>query len=112
MATVAATDWIARAVDERAKGFIELSDQIWDNPELRWREFDSIAAQQEAAAGAGFRISANVAGIPTAFSAEYGSGGPLIALLGEFDSLAGLSQESGVARPQPDPANTSGNGQG
>jgi aminobenzoyl-glutamate utilization protein B len=111
-ATVAATEWIAKAVDERAKGFIELADRIWDNPELRWQEFDSIAAQQEAAAAAGFRITESVAGIPTAFSAEYGSGGPLIAILGEFDSLAGLSQESGVAQPQPDPANASGNGQG
>ncbi|HEY2287147.1 MAG TPA: amidohydrolase [Streptosporangiaceae bacterium] len=107
-----ATDWIARAVDERAKVFIELSDQIWDNPELRWQEFDSVAAQRDLAASSGFRITGNVAGIPTAFCAEHGSGGPVIAILGEFDSLAGLSQESGVARPQPDPANTSGNGQG
>jgi aminobenzoyl-glutamate utilization protein B len=106
------TDWIATAVDERADGFIELSDQIWDNPELRWQEFASIAAQKDMAAAAGFRITENVAGIPTAFSAEYGAGGPVIAILGEYDSLAGLSQESGVARPQPDPANTSGNGQG
>src|ERR1700722_6031279 len=112
MATVAATDWIARAVDERAKGFIELSDQSGDNPGVRWQEFAPTPAQKDMAAAAGFRITENVAGIPTAFSAEYGSGGPLIALLGEFDSLAGLSQESGVARPQPDPANTSGNGQG
>jgi aminobenzoyl-glutamate utilization protein B len=109
---VAATGWIARAVDERAKGFIELSDQIWDNPELRWQEFGSVAAQKDVAAAAGFRVSGNVAGIPTAFSAEYGSGGPLIAFLGEYDSLAGLCQESGAARPQPDPASTSGNGQG
>ena len=54
---MAATEWIARAVDERAKSFIELSDRIWDNPELRWQEFDSVAAQQDMAAGAGFRIS-------------------------------------------------------
>src|SRR5580692_7219499 len=106
------TDWIASAVDERADGFIELSDQIWDNPELRWQEFASIAAQKDMAAAAGFRVTENVAGIPTAFSAEYGSGGPVIAILGEYDSLAGLSQESGVAARQPDPANGSGNGQG
>jgi aminobenzoyl-glutamate utilization protein B len=109
---VTATELIARAVDERAKDFIELSDRIWDNPELRWEEFGSTAAQRELAAGARLRITESVAGIPTAFSAEYGSDGPLIAILGEYDALAGLSQESGVARPQPDPANTSGNGQG
>jgi len=61
------TDWIALAVDERAESFIELSDHIWDNPELRWQEFGSIAAQKEKAAAAGFRITENVAGIPTAF---------------------------------------------
>lgn len=109
---VTATEWIAQAVDERAKKFIALADRIWDNPELRWAEFASVAAQREAAAEAGFIITDSVAGIPTAFCAESGSGGPVIAILGEFDSLAGLSQESGVARPQPDPANTSGNGQG
>jgi aminobenzoyl-glutamate utilization protein B len=109
---VRATEWIAQAVDQRAKDFTELADRIWDNPELRWTEFRSVAAQKAAAAEAGFAVCDNVAGIPTAFSAEAGTGGPLIAILGEFDSLAGLSQESGVARPQPDPANVSGNGQG
>jgi aminobenzoyl-glutamate utilization protein B len=109
---VGATEWIARAVDERARDFTGLADQIWDHPELRWAEFSSVAAQQQAAAAAGLAVTGNVAGIPTAFWAEAGSGGPLIAVLGEFDSLAGLSQESGVARPQPDPANASGNGQG
>ena len=97
-------DEISRAVDERGKEFIALSDQIWDNPELRWNEFASIAAQIQVAERAGFTIQRQVAGIPTAFSAEYGTGGPVIAILGEYDSLAGLSQESGVAARQPDPA--------
>src|ERR1700733_1245610 len=105
-------DEISKAVDERGAEFTALSDQIWDNPELRWNEFASVAAQIEVAERAGFTIQRQVAGIPTAFSAEYGTGGPVIAILGEYDSLAGLSQESGVAARQPDPANESGNGQG
>ena len=105
-------DEISKAVDERGEEFTALSDQIWDNPELRWNEHDSMAAQIQVAQRAGFTIQRQVAGIPTAFSAEYGAGGPVIAILGEYDSLAGLSQESGVATRQPDPANTSGNGQG
>src|ERR1700733_10376771 len=105
-------DEISKAVDERGEEFTALSDQIWDNPELRWNEFAAVAAQVEVAERAGFTVQRQVAGIPTAFSAAYGAGGPVIAILGEYDSLAGLSQESGVARPQPDPANTSGNGQG
>src|ERR1700733_2033064 len=105
-------DEISKAVDERGEEFTALSDQIWDNPELRWNEHDSMAAQIEVAERAGFTIKRQVAEIPTAFSAEYGNGGPVIAILGEYDSLAGLSQESGVAARQPDPANGSGNGQG
>jgi aminobenzoyl-glutamate utilization protein B len=105
-------DDISAAVDERASEFTALSDQIWDNPELRWNEVDAVAAQAAAAERAGFAIQREVAGIPTAFYAEYGSGGRVIAVLGEYDSLAGLSQASGVAERQPDPANQSGNGQG
>lgn len=105
-------DEISKAVDERGGEFTALSDQIWDNPELRWNEFASVTAQIEVAERAGFTVQRQVAGIPTAFYAEHGTGGPVIAILGEFDSLAGLSQESGVAVRQPDPANESGNGQG
>ena len=105
-------DEISAAVDEHGKEFTALSDQIWDNPELRWNEHDSMEAQVQAAERAGFTVHRQVAGIPTAFFAEYGSGGPVIAILGEYDSLAGLSQASGVATRQPDPASTSGNGQG
>ncbi|MBQ1798587.1 MAG: hypothetical protein IIZ89_04370, partial [Muribaculaceae bacterium] len=45
----------------------------------------------------GFRITENVADIPTAVIGEAGEGGPVIAFLGEYDALPGLSQESGVA---------------
>ena len=64
-----ATELIARAVDERAKDFIELSDRIWDDPELRWTEFGSTAAQRELAAGARFRITESVAR-PCAFTSN------------------------------------------
>src|SRR3984957_16814273 len=105
-------DEISKAVDERGEEFTALSDQIWDNPELRWEEFDSMAAQIQMAERAGLTIQRRAVGVSTAFSAEDGDGGPVIAIRGEYDSLAGLSQESGVATRQPDPANESGNGQG
>lgn len=92
--------------------FVRLSDEIWDHPELRWEEFTSVAKQIEAAEEEGFRITRDIGDIPTAFSAEQGEGGPVIAVLGEFDALAGLSQASGVATPEPDPNNTSGDGAG
>jgi aminobenzoyl-glutamate utilization protein B len=39
--------------------------------------------------------------MPTAFAAEYGSGSPIIGFLGEYDALAGLSQQAGAAQPAP-----------
>src|SRR4051812_49934920 len=48
----------------------------------------------------GFRITENVAGIPTAVMGEAGDGGPVIAILGEYDALPGLSQVAGIAEPK------------
>lgn len=40
----------------------------------------------------GFKVEGNVAEIETAFVASYGSGKPVIAILGEYDALLGLYQ--------------------
>ena len=40
-----------------------------------------------------FNIESGVANIPTAFIASYGNGLPIIAILGEYDELPGLSQQ-------------------
>ncbi|EKT78232.1 aminobenzoyl-glutamate utilization proteinB [Rhodococcus opacus M213] len=92
--------------------FTELADAIWDTPQLRWAEFDAVERHTALAEKNGFQITRTVTGIPTAFTAEYGEDGPVIAFLGEYDGLAGLSQRSGVTTKTPDPANTSGNGHG
>ena len=60
----------------------------------------------------GFRVTENVAGIPTAVMGEAGEGGPVIAILGEYDALPGLSQEAGVAEPRPLPGSGLGHGCG
>ena len=103
---------LARLIDELAPRYTALSDAIWDDPELRWEETASAERHIELARAEGFRITPAIGGVPTAFSAEAGSGEPVIAVLGEYDALAGLSQESGNPERTPDPANTSGNGQG
>ena len=41
----------------------------------------------------GFEVTENVADISTAFMATYGSGKPVIGILGEFDANAGISQK-------------------
>jgi len=48
----------------------------------------------------GFRITENLADIPTAMMGEAGEGGPVIAILGEYDALPGLSQVAGIAEPK------------
>jgi aminobenzoyl-glutamate utilization protein B len=103
---------LSELVDRHGDEYVALSDQIWDRPELRWQEHGSVDAQIACAETAGFRITRGVAALPTAFCAEAGNGGPVMAILGEFDALAGLSQAAGATEPQPDGANQSGNGQG
>src|SRR5580700_11307999 len=101
---------IWRLVDDKKDGFIELSDRVWGTPELNYGEFRSAAEHVAMLEREGFRITRNVAGIPTAVIGEAGEGGPVIAVLGEYDALPGLSQEAGVAEPKP--VAEGGNGHG
>ena len=84
------TQWL----DDNGASFIEISDQVWHFAETRYRESRSAALLAETLEAAGFTVERGVAGIPTAFVAEYGRGGPVIAILGEYDALPGLSQEA------------------
>jgi aminobenzoyl-glutamate utilization protein B len=94
-------DWLAQAINEQRDTFTAHSDEVWEYAELRFQEHKSVAAQTAIMEAEGFRITPNVAGIPTAFMAEAGSGSPIIGFLGEYDALAGLSQQAGAAQPQP-----------
>jgi aminobenzoyl-glutamate utilization protein B len=106
------TDEIWRLVDAKQDGFIDLSDRVWGMPELCYSEFRSCAEHTAMLELEGFRVTRNVAGIPTAVMGEAGEGGPVIAILGEYDALPGLSQEAGVAEPKPLPGNGYGHGCG
>ena len=90
--------------------FITLSDHIWDIPELRYDETQSSIAHARILEKHDFAVTRNVSDIPTALMGESGEAGPVIAFLGEFDALAGLSQEAGVARHKP--LEPGGNGHG
>ena len=87
-----------RHVDASKERFIDLSDRVWAIPEVCYTEKRSVAEHVAELQHQGFRITQNVADIPTAVIGEAGEGGPVIAFLGEYDALPGLSQESGVAR--------------
>src|SRR5271167_4084591 len=103
---------IWRLVDAKQDEFNALSDRIWETPELCYGEFKSCAEHTAMLREQGFRVTENVAGIPTAVMGEAGEDGPIIAILGEYDALPGLSQEAGVAEPRPLPGDGYGHGCG
>lgn len=72
----------------------KLQKTIWANPELGFLETNSSGLLQEHLTEKGFTVESGVAGMPTAFVASYGSGGPVIGILAEFDALPGLSQDT------------------
>ena len=88
-------------VDAKAPEYIELADRVWGTPELAYGEHRSVAEHVAMLEREGFRITRDVAGIPTAVMGEAGDEGPVIAILGEYDALPGLSQQAGVAEPLP-----------
>ena len=97
-------------IDAHANTFTAISDAIWDEPELSLKEFKAAALYTDALEKLGFTVQKNLCGIETAFSGSYGSGHPVIGILGEFDALSGLSQQSGVAEAQS--VTPGGNGHG
>jgi aminobenzoyl-glutamate utilization protein B len=103
---------IWRAVDQHRERLIALSDRVWGMPEVCYTEARSVAEHTAELTAQGFRVTENVAGIPTAVMGEAGEGGPVIAILGEYDALPGLSQAAGVASHQPVEAGGHGHGCG
>ncbi len=87
-------DAMLRKMDERAEHFGQLSRRIWEFAEVGYKEKQSSDLLKSELRAAGFQLQENVAEIPTAFVASYGGGKPVIGILGEFDALPGLSQES------------------
>jgi aminobenzoyl-glutamate utilization protein B len=83
---------IAAALDARFAHYTSVANQIWSLAEVGYRETQSSALLQSELRNAGFAVRAGVAGIPTAFVAEFGSGKPVIGILAEFDALPGLAQ--------------------
>ncbi len=95
------SEQIWQIVDQKGPDYIALSDRVWGMPELAYGEHRSVAEHIAMLQQEGFRITRDVAGIPTAVMAEAGESGPVIAILGEYDALPGLSQQAGIAEPRP-----------
>ena len=99
-------------VDEHAALFESISDEIWENPELSLTEYKAAALYCEKLRALGFAVTEKLCGIETAFSGSFGSGGPVIGILGEYDALSGLSQTAGETQPAPLVPGGSGHGCG
>lgn len=85
---------IIKNLEGKAAAYAGIAQQIWGFAEVGYQEVQSSALLQKTLADAGFTVQANVAGMPTAFVATYGTGKPVIGILGEYDALPGISQEA------------------
>ena len=103
---------IGALVQDRKQAYTAMSDRIWGFAEPRFQEYDSSRLQQEYLKARSFSIRADLAGEETAFIAEYGSGKPVLAFLGEFDALSSLEQEADSTERRPVPGKTNGHGCG
>jgi aminobenzoyl-glutamate utilization protein B len=83
---------VIQSVDNHANDLIGISDKIWAAEETAFNEIQSSKFLADYAEANGFKVERGVAEMPTAFVATYGSGSPVIGILGEFDALPGLSQ--------------------
>ena len=106
------TDRIWQLVDDHQDAFIALSDRVWGMPELNFQERRSAAEHVAMLKESGFRVTEGVGGFPTAVMGEAGEDGPVIAILGEYDALPGLSQEAGATEHRPLPGDGTGHGCG
>lgn len=97
------------SVEKHEANLIEISDQIWALAETAFEEDESSKLLADYTERQGFTVERGVAGMPTAFVATYGSGRPVISVLGEFDALPGISQK---AQPTKEPLNEGAAGHG
>ena len=89
---------ILKFLDGRYDQTTSIAKQIWHHAEVGYQEHQSSQLLQDTLKTEGFTVEAGVAGIPTAFVASYGSDGPVIAILAEFDALPGINQSAPPVR--------------
>ena len=98
---------IGKNLDREKDRYADIAKQIWDWAELGYQEINSSNLLAQTLEEEGFTLQRGLAGIPTSFIAEYGSGSPVIAVLAEFDALPGISQK---AIPTKEPVIEGGSG--
>ncbi len=104
--------FVRGAAERKFSVISDLNRRIWQAAEGGYEEKESCRAIVEALRQERFQVTEGAGGIPTAIEATFGSGRPVIGILGEYDALPGLSQQAGVAEPCPVPGKTWGHGCG
>ncbi len=99
-------------IDVKKELLFQMSDQIWEHPQVAFCEDYAAGLFCEVLEQEGFQLERGLAGMPTAFSGAFGQGGPVIGFLGEFDALPNLSQEAGSTNQRPVVAGGPGHGCG
>lgn len=86
---------ILTAVQRSQEQLFRIATELYHNPEVGLQEFKAADLLTGTLEQAGFRVDRGIAGMPTAFRAEWGSGGPTVALLAEMDALPGMGHACG-----------------
>ncbi len=89
---------VAAFVEEGRDTYADVALRIWELAEVGYQEHRSSALLQQLLRESGFEVEAGVAGMPTAFVATYGRGGPVLGILAEFDALPGITQTASPER--------------
>src|SRR5260221_12527006 len=100
---------IVQSVALHQTELIKLSDEVWAYAEFALKEYKSSKVVADYARAQGFSVKRGVAGMPTGFIAEFGSGKPILGIMGEYDALPGISQK---AQPTKEPLNLGAPGHG
>ncbi len=93
-AAQADTAEVLASIEARSEQSADTARKLWEWAEVGYQEEKSSGLLQQQLRAQGFSIEASIAGIPTAFVAEYGKAGPVIAILAEFDALPGINQDA------------------
>lgn len=100
------------AIEARKDDFTRASDNIWAYHEMAFQEKKAAAELTGMLEKEGFSVEKGLAGIETAFKGTWGSGAPVIGILGEYDALSGLNQKAGTAKKEPEEPGAPGQGCG
>lgn len=103
---------IYASVQRAADTVTALSDQVWEFAEISMQEQQTAKAYIQVLKEQGFQVTENLVGLPTAFMGSYGTGRPVIGILGEYDALSGLAQTAGLCHAATDCPGGNGHGCG